>query len=61
MEGRNGMGGFPRRGGLLQPLSAEQIEQIHTASLRLLEDTGLAVQDPEILGRQGQVARVGAP
>ncbi len=44
------MPGFPRSGGLLQPLSAEEIEQIHAASLRLLEDTGLAVRDPEILG-----------
>ncbi len=55
------MPGFPRTGSLLQPLSAEEIEQIHAASLRLLEDTGLAVRDPEILGRRCGAPQTGAP
>ena len=44
------MTGFTRTGGLLQPLSAGDIGQIHAASLRLLENTGLVIHDAEILG-----------
>jgi trimethylamine--corrinoid protein Co-methyltransferase len=43
------MAGFTRTGGLLQPLSPEELEQIHAASLRLLENTGLVIRDGEIL------------
>lgn len=48
------MVGFPRAGGLLQPLSADQVEEIHVASLRVLETTGLLVRDPEILHLLGK-------
>lgn len=43
------MAGFSRSGNLLQPLSTEQVEQIHDASLRLLEEAGIVVRDPETL------------
>ncbi len=44
------MSGFPRSGSLLLPLSAKEVEQIHAASLQVLETTGLVVRDREILG-----------
>ena len=49
---------MPRRGlvgGQYQPLTQEQIEQIHQASLRVLEETGIHVENEDALAlyRQG--------
>jgi len=43
------MAGFERKGNHLQPLSAEEVERIHTASLEVLAKSGMLIRDGEIL------------
>ena len=43
------MAGFWRKGNCLQPLSADEVERIHTGSLEILAETGMVIRDREIV------------
>lgn len=45
------MTGFRRKGNCPQPLSADEVERIHTGALEILAETGMVVRDGELVQR----------